>query len=54
MKRCCAVVLLVLLAGCGTASRVVRLDTGQGEPLVFTPRSRAEPVEIAEAGSTWD
>ena len=48
MKRCCTVVLLMLLAGCGTASRVVRLDTGQGDPLVFTPRSRAEPVELED------
>jgi len=48
MKRCCTVVLLMLLAGCGAASRVVRLDTGQGDPLVFTPRSRAEPVELED------
>ncbi|MCY1075043.1 SitA5 family polymorphic toxin [Archangium lansingense] len=46
MKPYCTVVLLVLLAGCGSASRVVRLDTGQSEALVFTPRSRAEPVEL--------
>jgi hypothetical protein len=38
--------LLVLLAGCSTASRVVRLDTGQAEPFVFIPRSRAEPVNL--------
>ena len=48
MKWCCTAVLLVLLAGCGTASRVVRLDTGQSDTLVFTPRSRAEPVELDE------
>jgi hypothetical protein len=37
--------LLMLLAGC-SSSRVVRLDTGQGEPIVFTPRSDARPVEL--------
>jgi hypothetical protein len=48
MKPCCTVVLMVLLVGCGTASRVVRLDTGQGDTFVFTPRSNAEPVELDE------
>jgi hypothetical protein len=48
MKLCCTAVLLVLLAGCGTASRVVRLDTGQSDTLDFTPRSKAEPVELDE------
>nr|WP_257454761.1 hypothetical protein [Archangium lipolyticum] len=46
MKLCCTAVLLVLLVGCGTASRVVRLDTGQTDTLVFTPRSGAEPVAM--------
>jgi hypothetical protein len=56
MKLCCTVVMLALLVGCGTASRVVRLDTGQTDTLVFTPRSGARPValgsgEFAEAVS---
>jgi hypothetical protein len=46
MKLCCTAMLLVLLVGCGTASRVVRLDTGRTDTLVFTPRSTAEPVEL--------
>src|SRR5690242_8918767 len=46
MKLCCTTVLMVLLVGCGTASRVVRLDTGQTDTLVFTPRSGAEPVAL--------
>ncbi|ATB39676.1 hypothetical protein CYFUS_005121 [Cystobacter fuscus] len=46
MKVCCTAVLLILLVGCGTASRVVRLDTGQTAPLVFTPRSGARPVAL--------
>jgi hypothetical protein len=46
MKLAGAVVLWVLLAGCATASRVVRLDTGQAAALVFTPRPGAEPVKL--------
>jgi uncharacterized protein YcfL len=37
---------LMLLAGCGSSTRIVRLDTGQADTLVFTPRSSAEPVEL--------
>ncbi len=46
MKLCCTAVMLVFLAGCGTASRVVRLDTGQTDTLVFPPRSGARPVTL--------
>ncbi|HYO53173.1 hypothetical protein [Archangium sp.] len=46
MKLCCTAVLLVLLVGCGTASRVVRLDTSRTDTLVFTSRSGADPVEL--------
>jgi hypothetical protein len=46
MKQVWTAALLVLLAGCSTASRVVRLDTGQADTLVFTPRSSAEPVKV--------
>jgi hypothetical protein len=43
-----AVVLLVLVGtGCAT-SRVVRLDTDEGQPIVYTPRADAEPVELDE------
>jgi hypothetical protein len=43
-----AVVLLGFFwTGC-TASRVVRLDTGHGEPLVYSPPKGAKPVEIRE------
>jgi hypothetical protein len=41
-----AAVLLVTLAGCGTAARSVRLDTGQGEPIVHTPHSGEASVEV--------
>ncbi|HYO52587.1 hypothetical protein [Archangium sp.] len=46
MKLGWTAALLVVLAGCATASRVVRLDTGQADTLVFTPRSGAEPVKL--------
>jgi hypothetical protein len=41
-----AALLVLLLAGCGTAARTVRLDTGQGEPLAFTPHRGQEPVRL--------
>lgn len=41
--------LLVLLAGCSSATRSVRLHTGYGEPIVFTPRGgETRPVELGE------
>ena len=46
MKPIWTVALLVLLTGCASASRVVRLDTGLAGTLVFTPRSSAEPVRL--------
>jgi hypothetical protein len=43
-----AVVLLVLVGtGCAT-SRVVRLDTGEGRPILYTPRADVAPVELDE------
>jgi len=47
MKPYCTLVLMVLLVGCGTAARTVRLDTGQAVPLVFTSRANDEPVRLA-------
>ncbi|RYZ16500.1 MAG: hypothetical protein EOO70_04290 [Myxococcaceae bacterium] len=38
--------LIVLLTGCGSTVRAVRLDTGSGSPIVFTPRSSPKPVEV--------
>jgi hypothetical protein len=46
MKLGWTAALLVLLSGCATASRVVLLDTGQADTLVFTPRSGAQPVNL--------
>ncbi|CAM4291910.1 SitA5 family polymorphic toxin [Myxococcus xanthus] len=42
-----ALLLSVLLVGCATP-RVVRLDTGQGEPIVYLPPKSAKPVEVDE------
>jgi hypothetical protein len=46
MKLGWTAALLVLLAGCAPASRAVRLDTGQADTLLFTPRSGAAPVTL--------
>ncbi|MCK8500887.1 AHH domain-containing protein [Myxococcus fulvus] len=46
MHRAAALLLLVWLTGCASG-RVVRLETGRGPPVVFTPHSgEAEPVEM--------
>ncbi|RKH29418.1 hypothetical protein D7Y13_15560 [Corallococcus praedator] len=38
--------LLVMLTGCGSTARAVRLDTGRDAPFVFTPRSSHQSVEM--------
>jgi hypothetical protein len=49
MTRLAVVLLFVLLSGCSASTRsVVRLDTGQGEPLIHTPRRDVEPVAVSE------
>jgi hypothetical protein len=41
--------LLVMLTGCGGATRVVRLDTGRGAPLIHVPRNLEDgPVALDE------
>jgi hypothetical protein len=48
LRRAVPLLLLCLVSGCA-ATRVVRLETGRGEPLVFTPRTDGvEPVELEE------
>jgi hypothetical protein len=43
-----ALLLVSLVTGCASA-RVVRLETGQGKPIVFTPRtSEFEPVALEQ------
>jgi hypothetical protein len=47
MTRGLLPLLVVLLAGCGSTARIVRLDTGQDEPIVLTPHpGKAAPVEL--------
>ena len=47
-RRLAAVLLLVLSTAC-SSTRVVRLDTGQGEPLILLPRTdKAGPVELGK------
>ncbi|MBN1206334.1 MAG: hypothetical protein JXB05_15570 [Myxococcaceae bacterium] len=49
MPRSLVLLLFVLLSGCSASTRsVVRLDTGQGEPLVHTPRRDVEPAVVSE------
>jgi hypothetical protein len=48
MKPCLAAVLLVLLAGCRSATHVVRLDTGQGAARVHMPRGGQQPVKLGK------
>jgi hypothetical protein len=48
MKPCLAAVLLVLLAGCSSATRVVRLDTRQGPVRVHKPRGDQQPVKLSK------
>jgi hypothetical protein len=40
------VLWMALLTGCGTHARIIRLNTGQAEPFVLTPRSFAEPMTV--------
>src|SRR5689334_9163670 len=35
-----------MLTACSSTARVVRLDTGQDEPIVFTPRVGGGPVKL--------
>src|SRR5512140_1457224 len=49
MRRWAVLLLVAFLSGCSASTRsVVRLDTGQGEPLVHTPRRGVEPVAVSE------
>jgi hypothetical protein len=49
MLRRAFLLLFLFLSGCSASTRVtVRLDTGQGKPLVHTPRLNVEPVALSE------
>ena len=50
MKLCWGMVLLgYLVVGCATP-RVVRLDTGEGAPIVYSPPKSVDPIEV-DAGA---
>ncbi len=46
MPRWTVPLLLSLLVGCSAPLKVVRLDVGDGTPLVHVPRAREQPVEV--------
>lgn len=47
LPRGSILLLLMMLAGCGGATKSVRLHTGRGEPIILTPRSGNDaPVEL--------
>ena len=49
MLRSAVLLLFVFLSGCSASTKgVVRLGTGQGEPLVYTPHRDVEPVAVSE------
>jgi hypothetical protein len=49
MLRSAVLMLFAFLSGCSASTRgVVRLDTGQGEPIVHTPRRDVEPAAVSE------
>ena len=49
IPRSAVLLLFVFLSGCSASTKVVvRLDTGQGEPIVHTPRRDVEPVAVSE------
>jgi hypothetical protein len=49
MSRSAVLLLYVLLSACSASTRsVVRLDTGQGEPIVYAPRRDVAPVAMSE------
>lgn len=49
MPRSAVLLLLLFLLGCSASTRVaVRLDTGQGEPIVHTPRRDVKPVAVSQ------
>jgi hypothetical protein len=49
MRHWAVVALFLLLSGCSASTKtVVRLDTGQGEPIVHVPRRDVEPVAVSE------
>lgn len=49
MPRWVVLLLVGLLVGCGSPKRIVRLDTGQGKPIVHTPLRDSGPVAVSDS-----
>ncbi|WNG50905.1 hypothetical protein F0U60_47335 [Archangium minus] len=47
MPRQAILLLASFLVGCSATTKAVRLDTGQGTPIVHVPRQDVEPVEVS-------
>ncbi|KFE63926.1 Tox-REase-5 domain-containing protein [Hyalangium minutum] len=48
MRRWAVALVLASLAGCSAPTKVVRLETGQGAPVVHIPGRDVGPVEVSE------
>jgi hypothetical protein len=48
VPRWALLLLFSFLVGCSTTTKVVHLDTGEGEPLVHVPRRDVQPVEVGD------
>lgn len=44
-----ALLLFSVLVGCSTTAKLIRLDTGRGEPIVHVPRTNVELAEVGDA-----
>jgi len=48
MPRGMVVLLVSLFVACSSATKIIRLDTGQGEPSVHIPRGNVEPAKVGD------
>ncbi len=46
LVRLAVLLLFSFLVGCSSTKGIVRLNTGQGEPLIHVPRGDVEPLEV--------
>src|SRR5438067_593401 len=48
MPRGTVLLLFLVLVGCSGKTKLVRLDTGQGEPSIHVPHRDMQPVQVGE------
>jgi hypothetical protein len=48
MLRWAVLLLFLFLVGCSGPTKLVRLDTGKGDPIIHVPRRHVEPVDLDE------